>query len=237
MNPVPLRSHAAQLAMCLALAAIAAVPAARANVYALVEEDGTVRLSNVPDDPRYKLFLREPSEYKLKDGAQFRGVRNPGDYRLRAPWGRQEEVEEPRNHFENPLLAARPFQEHVLEAAKTHNLDPALIHAVIAAESNYNPNAVSHKGAVGLMQLMPDTGRRYGVREKDLREPQKNISAGVRYLADLIAMFDGDIRLALAGYNAGENAVIRHGRRVPPFAETQAYVPRVLRFYEGLRVR
>jgi hypothetical protein len=224
------------LRIALGAVALAFACGAQANVYALVEEDGTVRLSNVPDDPRYKLFLREPAEYKLKDGGQFRGVRNPGDYRLRAPWGRQDEADQ-RNHFENPLLRAKPYQDHVLEAAKTHNLDPALIHAVIAAESNYNPHAVSNKGAVGLMQLMPDTGRRYGLREKELRDPDKNIAAGVRYLSDLITMFDGDVRLALAGYNAGENAVIRFGRKIPPFAETQAYVPRVLRFYEGLRLR
>jgi soluble lytic murein transglycosylase-like protein len=108
---------------------------------------------------------------------------------------------------------------------------------VIAAESNYNPNARSNKGAVGLMQVMPDTGRRYGVKEKELKHPEKNIRAGVQYLADLIDLFDGDLKLALAGYNAGENAVLRHGRKVPPFAETQAYVPRVLRFYDTLRLR
>lgn len=208
-----------------------ATPTAQANVYALVEDDGTVRLSNTPDDPRYKLFFREPAEYKLKDPAQVRGVRNPGDYRLRAAWGRQPDL------FENPLLADKPYQDQVVEAAKEHKLDPALVHAVIAAESNYNPNARSNKGAVGLMQVMPDTGRRYGVKEKELKLPEKNIRAGAQYLADLIEMFDGDLKLALAGYNAGENAVLRHGRKIPPFAETQAYVPRVLRFYDTLRLR
>jgi soluble lytic murein transglycosylase-like protein len=74
------------------------------------------------------------------------------------------------------------------------------------------------------------------VKEKELRHPEKNIRAGVQYLAELIDLFDGDLKLALAGYNAGENAVLRHGRRIPPFAETQAYVPRVLRFYDSLRV-
>jgi len=211
-----------------------AAPFANANVYALVEEDGTVRLSNTPDDPRYKLYFREPAEYKLKDAAQVRGVRNPGDYRLRAAWGRADPKAE---LFANPLLADKPYQDHVVEAAKEHKLDPALVHAVIAAESNYNPNALSYKGAVGLMQVMPDTARRYGVKEKELKQPAQNIRAGVQHLADLIDLFDGDLKLALAGYNAGENAVLRHGRKVPPFAETQAYVPRVLRFYDTLRVR
>lgn len=213
---------------------LAFAPVAHPNVYALVEEDGTVRLSNVPDDPRYKLFLREPAEYKLRETGEFRNLRNPGDYRLRAPWGRQPDKPDV---FANPLLADKPFQDHVIGAAKAHNVDPALVHAVIAAESNYNPNAVSEKGAVGLMQLMPDTGRRYGLRHAELTEPQKNIRAGVQYLAELLALFEGDLRLALASYNAGENAVLRYGRRIPPYAETQAYVPRVLRYYDGLRVR
>ena len=225
-------SHARALAAAAVFAC--AAPVANANVYALVEEDGTVRLSNTPDDPRYKLFFREPTEYKLKDAAQMRGVRNPGDYRLRAAWGRAD----PKSDlFANPLLADKPYQEQVVEAAKEHKLDPALVHAVIAAESNYNPNALSNKGAVGLMQVMPDTGRRYGVKEKELKQPAQNIRTGAQYLADLIDMFDGDLKLALAGYNAGENAVLRHGRKIPPFAETQAYVPRVLRFYDTLRLR
>jgi len=225
-------SHARALAAAVVFAC--AAPVANANVYALVEEDGTVRLSNTPDDPRYKLFFREPTEYKLKDAAQMRGVRNPGDYRLRAAWGR---ADSKSDLFANPLLADKPYQEQVVEAAKEHKLDPALVHAVIAAESNYNPKALSNKGAVGLMQVMPDTGRRYGVKEKELKQPAQNIRTGAQYLADLIDMFDGDLKLALAGYNAGENAVLRHGRKIPPFAETQAYVPRVLRFYDTLRLR
>ena len=98
------------------------------------------------------------------------------------------------------------------------------MHAVIPAESGYNPNAVSRKGATGLMQLMPDTARRYGVQ--NILDPVQNIHGGVRYLKDLLAMFNGDIELALAGYNAGENAVIRAGRRIPPYPETMATFPR-----------
>jgi len=107
----------------------------------------------------------------------------------------------------------------------------------MATESNYNARAVSNKGAMGLMQLMPDTARRYGVKEKDIRQPDKNIRAGAQYLADLVQMFDGDLRLALAGYNAGENVVVRYGNRIPPYPETRAYVPRVLAHYDQLRLR
>jgi soluble lytic murein transglycosylase-like protein len=225
------RRHLSLTTLAFAAALAAAAPAC-ADVYTFVDDDGTVRFSNQPDDPRYKLFLRDPAEYKLRETKEFRNLRNPGDFRLRAPWGRKTDPDP----FDNPALVGKPFQEHVIVAAKDTQLDPALIHAVITAESNYNPNAVSHKGAVGLMQLMPDTARRYGVKPKEIRHPEKNIMAGSQYLADLIRMFDGDLALALAGYNAGENVVVRYGRKVPPYAETRAYVPRVLRVYDQLRL-
>jgi soluble lytic murein transglycosylase-like protein len=216
-----------------ALVLVAVSAAVRADVYFLVEEDGSVRLTNQPDDPRYRLFLREPAGQKLKDGSEFRNVRNPGDYRLRSPAGRKTEPD----LLANPLLAGKPYREHVAEAARNTNLDPALIHAVIAVESNYNPNAVSGKGAAGLMQLMPETARRYGMKAREIKQPEKNIKVGAQYLADLLQLFEGDLKLALAGYNAGENVVIRYGNRIPPYPETRAYVPRVLAFYEQLRLR
>jgi soluble lytic murein transglycosylase-like protein len=124
----------------------------------------------------------------------------------------------------------------VKAAADRFRLDPALIHAVIEAESKYDPKAVSGKGAIGLMQVMPETGRRYGVRAQELRIPKKNIATGAQYLADLLRLFEGDVELALAGYNAGEHAVARYGDAIPPYAETQAYVPRVVGFWKALRV-
>ncbi len=118
----------------------------------------------------------------------------------------------------------------VIEAAASrHGLDPALLHAVIRAESSYNPGAVSNKGAVGLMQLMPATAARYGVQ--DPYNPEENIHGGARYLSDLIEMFRSDIPLAVAAYNAGENNVIKYGHKIPPFQETQDYVTRVLGYY------
>jgi soluble lytic murein transglycosylase-like protein len=119
----------------------------------------------------------------------------------------------------------------VEEAARISKIDARLLHAVIAAESAYNPHAQSNKGAVGMMQLMPATARRYGVT--DSRDARQNIGAGARYLADLLQLFHNDISLALAAYNAGENAVLRYGSKVPPYAETLAYVPRVLGIYNG----
>jgi soluble lytic murein transglycosylase-like protein len=121
------------------------------------------------------------------------------------------------------------YGELIAKAAERHQVDPKLLHAVIQAESAYNANAVSSAGAVGLMQLMPDTARRYGV--SDRRDAEQNIDAGTRYLKDLLAMFNADLKLAVAGYNAGEGAVIKYNRTVPPYPETQNYVQQVLSLY------
>jgi soluble lytic murein transglycosylase-like protein len=114
-----------------------------------------------------------------------------------------------------------------------YQLDEALLHAVIAAESGYNSHIVSRKGAVGLMQLMPDTAKRYKV--KNSFDPAQNIHAGAQYLSSLLAQFDNNTQLALAAYNAGENNVPKYGGRIPPFPETIAYVPKVMDLYQKYR--
>lgn len=116
----------------------------------------------------------------------------------------------------------------VYDLAPQYGLDPALVIEVIRAESNFDPRARSHKGALGLMQLIPETARRFGV--EDPLEPLQNLRGGMAYLQWLLDHFDGDLRLTLAGYNAGERAVERHGG-IPPYAETQAYVKRILERY------
>lgn len=118
-------------------------------------------------------------------------------------------------------------------AALSHDIEEALLRAVIDVESRFNPVARSSRGAMGLMQLMPGTARRFGV--SDAYDPMQNIDGGTRYLKELLRMFAGDMRLALAAYNAGEGAVLRYGRRIPPFAETQAYVAAVLSRYHDYR--
>ncbi len=134
--------------------------------------------------------------------------------------------------------AAQPLLE---EAARAQALEPALIIAVAAAESGFNADAVSRKGALGLMQIMPATAERYGVAGRSatggwhaVMDPKLNVQVGSRYLADLLRMFDGDKELALAAYNAGEGAVVKHGRRIPPYPETQQYVDKVMRLYRTL---
>lgn len=127
------------------------------------------------------------------------------------------------------------------EASETHGIDYSLLKALIATESGFNPHAVSPKGAVGLMQLIPPTAARYGVTggknvtiAKRLTDPKTNIKAGARYLADLIRMFPGRLELALAAYNAGEGAVQRAGNKIPNYPETQKYVKTVMQLYSGL---
>ncbi len=117
--------------------------------------------------------------------------------------------------------------------ARIYGLDPKLMHAVISAESAYNPQAVSNKGAQGLMQLMPDTARRFGV--PDAFDPVANMHGGARYLRWLMDRFQNDLSLVLAAYNAGEGAVERYGNVIPPYQETRTYVSRVLGFYNSYR--
>ncbi len=118
------------------------------------------------------------------------------------------------------------FERLINAYARLNGLSPDLLHAVIRTESAYNHEAVSHAGAQGLMQLMPGTAARYGV--KDSFNPVENLRGGAAYLRDLLDMFGQDLTLALAGYNAGENAVIRNGYQIPPYNETQNYVRQVL---------
>jgi soluble lytic murein transglycosylase-like protein len=134
---------------------------------------------------------------------------------------------------DQPLPGAkRPYNAEIATASREAGVDPALVHALIHVESSYDAHALSPKGAVGLMQVMPATGKRYGV--DDLYAPAANLRAGTRYLSYLLRMFDGDIALALAAYNAGEAAILKYGKRVPPYAETARYVPQVLGRYRAL---
>ncbi len=121
------------------------------------------------------------------------------------------------------------FQPIVLKAANRYNVDPAMVMAIIMAESSYNPKAISKKGAKGLMQLMPTTARSLGV--KDSFNPEHNINAGVRYFKKLLNQFDGDVELALAAYNAGSRKVREH-RGIPPFRATRFYIKKVIKYYQ-----
>jgi len=136
-----------------------------------------------------------------------------------------------RNH--NWKENQKKYDRLIKTLARTYRLPHTLLHAVITTESAYDPNAVSRAGAVGLMQLMPATAQRYGV--KDRRDPEDNIQGGTRYLRDLLQMFNNDLVLALAAYNAGESAVKRYGYKVPPYKETRNYVDKAIKYYRRYR--
>ncbi len=130
------------------------------------------------------------------------------------------------------LARSADYDPLIERAARAAALRPELVRAVIVVESAFNPRAVSKRGAQGLMQLKPGTARRYGV--SNAFDPEQNITAGAHYLRDLLRRFGNDLELTLAAYNAGEDAVERYGRSIPPFSETRQYVPAVLRVYRKL---
>lgn len=182
--------------------------AVQADVYVSRGADGNLIISNVRREGRaYERVYQEP-------------VAAPDSTAPRVAMGKTMSV------------AQRPYAEAVSRAAVSNDVPAALLHAVIRTESGYNPRALSVKGAAGLMQLMPDTAREMGV--DNVWDPNANIQGGARYLKRLLVMFGNDIPLAVAAYNAGPAAVSKRGNVIPPFAETQRYVPDVMRDYQGL---
>lgn len=204
------RRALSHLVAALALAAVAQPVVA--DIFMFKDDKGVVHFTNIPSsDKRFKLVRKEAGTPPLTAAAGMPQVLMPREESIR---------------MYTPLIE---------RASRTHGVDVALVHAVISAESAYNPGAVSRAGARGLMQLMPDTARRFGVQ--NIMDPSDNIHGGVRYLRELLTMFNGNTELAVAAYNAGENAVIRHGHRIPPYAETVNYVPKVLGFYRKFQSR
>src|SRR5688572_22327918 len=176
-------------AMAAAAFAVSAAPAF-ADIFSFKDEKGVVHFTNIAGlDGRYKLIRKEVDS----------SAGNPSVQPARVFMPAQESIQK--------------YATIIQTAAKAYGVDASLVHAVISAESAYDQYAVSRTGAMGLMQLMPDTARRYGVQ--NMMDPSENIHGGVRYLRDLLALFKGRVDLAVAAYNAGENAVIRHGRRIP----------------------
>ena len=231
----------ARLAVFMTLFGLLAVFAApaRADIWGYIDDKGTPHFSSFQVDERYEVFLREQSE--------------PEPYRVQPfnnPAGTAPDLNEPAVapapprmlvYFES-MPSYKSVQHLLQEASTKHGIDYALLQALIATESGFDSRAVSPKGAVGLMQLIPPTAERYGVRagkntsiEKRLTDPVVNIRAGASYLSDLIKMFPGQIELALAAYNAGEGAVQRAGNKIPNYPETKNYVKTVMQLYGVLK--
>lgn len=187
--------------LLLPILLFALAPSAKADIYTYTDANGIVHFSNARENKNDKIVVAmQRDEYRS------------------GPVRSQVRISQDGKNRYTPLVE---------EAARIYQVDAALLHAVISAESGYNPAAISNKGAVGLMQLMPETARRYGV-ENSL-DPEQNIRGGTKYLSYLLQMFNNNLELAVAAYNAGENAVIRHGYSIPPYRETLAYVPKVLK--------
>ena len=178
---------------------------ARPQIYTYLDADGQRHYTDVPDNNRYRLLVLSPGDRTAS-----------GD------------------RYDAMLLAKAGQYDSIIErAAVSAAVEPNLLRAVIVVESGFNSRAVSKRGAMGLMQLMPATATRYGAANPF--DPHENVHAGAQYLKFLIDRFGQDLRLALAAYNAGENAVDRNGGQIPPFTETRAYVPRVLHIYQMLK--
>jgi soluble lytic murein transglycosylase-like protein len=191
-----------------ALAALAvcaaSIGSASTPIYKYVDADGVAHFTDVPDSRRYELF-----------DLTAKGLTRSGD------------------RYDPRILARATQYDAIIEAeAKSAAVEPSLLRAVIVVESGFNSRAVSKRGAVGLMQLMPATAARFGVSNR--YDPRQNVRGGALYLGFLIKRFRHNVRLALAAFNAGEDAVDRSAGQIPPYSETLEYVPKVLKIYQAL---
>ncbi len=173
-----------------------------ADIYKYVDKYGRVILTDKPTHSGFKQLVKT--------------------------WKGWEEAKVPKNF--DWVKNQKKYDPTIRSVAKMYKLPHALLHAVITAESSYNPNAISKAGAVGLMQLMPETAKQYGVSNR--RDPKQNIYGGTRYLRYLAKLFNNDLTLMLAAYNAGENAVKKYGNKIPPYKETRNYVNKVIKYYK-----
>lgn len=241
--PLALTRLKNRLASALAalLLGLVALPAL-ADIWGYVDAKGVAHFSTEKLDERYQLFFRGGESFSTEKSD--RSSLTPLD---KSP----PDAIQPAGNANAPTKLLAFFDvspnykavKHLLkDAAETHGIDYELIQALIATESGFDTHAVSPKGAVGLMQLMPPTAERFGVKadkktpiEKKLTDPKTNIGAGTAYLRHLIGLFPGQLDLALAAYNAGEGAVQRAGNKIPNYSETKNYVKTVMQLYGHLK--
>lgn len=204
-----------------------------ADIWGWVDAQGTAHFASERVDARYQLYFRDGESFDSRDLADAPGA---------AGMGARPGVSERMRTFFDVSPAYKAVRHLLRDASELHGIDYALLQALIVTESGFNAAAVSPKGAVGLMQLMPATAQRYGVAgdtrsplAKRLTDPLTNIGAGSRYLRYLLDLFPGQMELVLAAYNAGEGAVQRAGNRIPNYPETQNYVKTVMQLYRMLQ--
>jgi hypothetical protein len=244
--------RACLLAMMSLCSLVISVDVAHADVWGYVDAKGVAHFAAEKVDDRYEMYFKGQQSFDTKDGLPAASSK---------PGGGTDSV--PRTQAASSATASsaaaskgaskllayfdvspdfKAVRHHMREASTAHKIDFELLQALIVTESGFDTNAVSPKGAVGLMQLMPQTAQRYGVQadpkvsiEKKLTDPKINIKAGSRYLRDLMNLFPGKPELALAAYNAGEGAVQRAGNQIPAYKETQNYVTTVMQIYTSLK--
>jgi soluble lytic murein transglycosylase-like protein len=199
-----------------------AAASARADIYGYIDAEGIAHFAAEKVDERYQLFMQGTTALDSS----------------RLPQGAAASRQTPLLAYLSQHPNLKKFEPLLEQAAKEFSLDPALLKAVMAAESGFNPAAISPKGAIGLMQVMPATAERYGLQadrkksvEQKLSDPKTNIRLGARYLRDLHKLFPAKPDLVIASYNAGEGAVQRYNNTVPPYPETRNYVQLVTQFY------
>ena len=222
------------IAACALLTGVLATFNAHADVWVHVDANGVTHFASERIDDRYALFYRSPAPAQSGDAAVA----------TQAP-SRPAELKDVRPKLATFLESSpryRQLQPLIREAARIYRIDYELLQGLIAVESAFDPDIVSNKGAIGLMQVLPDTARRFGVDsdrwssvESKLKNPRMNLQLGSRYLRFLIDLFPGRLDLALASYNAGEGAVQKAGNAIPNFRETQHYVATVTQLYTLLK--
>jgi soluble lytic murein transglycosylase-like protein len=224
---------------------------ARADVYGFIDDKGVAHFAAERVDARYELFFKGGESFDTQQGIASTGAsksdsKNPANAVTANASAASSAAKDKANSkiqaYFDVSTNFKAVRHHMRDAAKTYNVDFELLQAVIVAESGFDHLAVSPKGAIGLMQLMPDTAKRFGVNadksksvELKLRDPKTNINAGAKYLRTLINMFPGKLELAIASYNAGEGAVQKYGNKIPPYKETQNYVSTVIQTYLALK--
>lgn len=207
--------------------------AARADVWGHMDDKGVAHFSTERLDPRDEIFFRSGQSFEISAGGPLSAT--PRD--VAVPTAPRKLIA-----YFDVSPSYKRVKHHLREAARSNNIDYELLQALIATESGFDAQAVSPKGAIGLMQIMPATAQRYGVAadkkasvQNKLADPKINVATGARYLRDLIKLFPGQMELALAAYNAGEGAVQRAGNQIPNYKETQNYVKTVMQLYTMLK--
>ncbi len=224
---------------------------ARADVYGFIDEKGVAHFAAERVDVRYELFFKGGESFDTQQGLVSKNasknapngtVTGHSTPESAAGLAAKDKANSKIQAYFDVSPSFKAVRHHMRDAAKTHRIDFELLQALIVAESGFDPLAVSPKGAIGLMQLMPDTAKRFGVNadksksvEQKLRDPKTNINAGAKYLRTLINMFPGQMELAIASYNAGEGAVQKYCNKIPPYKETQNYVKTVVQTYLALK--